>query len=436
MPFLFTPLAPLEAARIFIEKFDKPACLLVAVSGGSDSTGLLLALHETVQTSARDITLHAITIDHALRAESAEEASAVAGLCARFGIPHHTRRWDGEKPTTGVSAAARLARYSLIGDVAAKIGADAVILGHTHGDQQETIAMRGSRSVRSDNLGLAGMADAVLYRSHHWVLRPFLCVKREDIRDYLEGRNEAWIDDPSNDDAKYERVRTRQKLEAEPYEREASDARAALSRQAAEWIGAHTSAYSQLLIRLDPAGLAEDAAVLRYALSALASVLGGRSFGLSSQSMDRVMTFLVSGTLGRMTASRVVFDRRSSGLYLYRENRNIEVLTLAAGDSGIWDGRFVVKNELLRDVLINGCVEGEGTSKFPATLPRGVVSRVLQSAPSIEDDGFRGFALNKDGISVRALLAPYDLFLPRFDLELANRIAALLEREPYPQPPV
>ncbi|MFP3701794.1 ATP-binding protein, partial [Burkholderia sp. SIMBA_013] len=82
--------------------------------------------------------------------------------------------WDGIKPVSGISEASRLARYRLIAEVARKIDADLIATGHTIGDQRETVAMRAARSGGEDNPGLSGMADAVLYDGHHWVMRPFL----------------------------------------------------------------------------------------------------------------------------------------------------------------------------------------------------------------------------------------------------------------------
>src|SRR5687768_3450393 len=98
--------------------------ILAAVSGGSDSKGLLLALHEAIARGGFSaFSLSACTIDHALRPESAEEARAVAHFCAGRKIPHLTRQWQGEKPETGLQAAAREARYKLLSDAAEKMGA-------------------------------------------------------------------------------------------------------------------------------------------------------------------------------------------------------------------------------------------------------------------------------------------------------------------------
>ena len=108
-----TGLAPLEAAGLFVAKLRKPAHILVAISGGSDSTGLLLALHEASIGSGEQVRLSAVTIDHALRPESADEAKKVATLCAGLGIFHAVRRWDDQKPASGLAEASRLARQQL-----------------------------------------------------------------------------------------------------------------------------------------------------------------------------------------------------------------------------------------------------------------------------------------------------------------------------------
>ncbi|SPZ46921.1 tRNA(Ile)-lysidine synthase [Agrobacterium tumefaciens] len=122
--------APLAAAQFFVGNLQNPAHILVAISGGSDSTGLLLALHEATAGVGKDrLRLSAVTVDHALRAESADEACKVAMLCAELGIPHVTRRWDGAKPASGLSEASRLARYRLIAEVALETGADLVVTG-------------------------------------------------------------------------------------------------------------------------------------------------------------------------------------------------------------------------------------------------------------------------------------------------------------------
>lgn len=438
MSFRLSPIAPLEAARQFIDKISKPALILVAVSGGSDSTGLLIALHCVLKDAGReDVRLHAVTIDHALRSESAEEARDVATLCSRLDIPHHIRRWNDTKPTSGISAAARLARYTLIGAVADEIDADVVVVGHTLGDQQETVAMRSARSQRDDNLGLAGMADAVLYNCRHWVMRPFLNSLRDDIRDFLRQEGQGWIDDPSNVDDKYERVRTRNRLQTGILIDQSIN-RSELSSFAAEWIGKHTQYYGFGLIEIDARGLIERSIKIRYGLSSLASVIGGRRFAMAAGSMDKVMEFVLSAQPGRITAGRVVFERRRNALYLMRENRNLPAIKVAAGERVRWDERFDISNSSDADIIVRavgGNVPEGLLCAFPATVPPVVARRALQTSPVFERDG-QPFRVAKENIEVHPLLAPYDLFLTSFDLQLANVIAGLLGRKPYTALPV
>lgn len=183
--------------------------IVVAVSGGSDSLALLTLLKDYLARFDRAPTIRAVTIDHALRPEAADEARAVRRLCAEFGIEHDIRRWDGSKPTTGIADAARQARYGLLIDAADKAGTDLILTGHTADDQAETVAMRRTRG---DGIGLAGMAATTLLGGRTWLLRPFLGMRRFALRKMLQARSIRWIDDPSNDNSASERVRVRKAL--------------------------------------------------------------------------------------------------------------------------------------------------------------------------------------------------------------------------------
>ncbi|MCZ7448879.1 tRNA lysidine(34) synthetase TilS [Agrobacterium rhizogenes] len=434
-------IAPLAAARSFVESLRKHTHILVAISGGSDSTGLLLALQESKSANDGGFRLSAVTVDHALRPESADEARKVAMLCAELGISHTTRRWDGAKPASGLSEASRLARYRLIADVADTIGADVIVTGHTQGDQKETIAMRSARSNRADNLGLSGMSDAVLYGGRHWVMRPFLYCERQAIRDYLLEKAQGWIDDPSNENRKYERVRVRQALDDTNrlFSNGTTDIRSELSARAARFIHHNAVFFLLSLVRINAESLGEDPSVIRYALSALSGVIGGRRYPMASDTMDRVMALVANQEPGRITAHRVVFDYRKDALYLMRENRNIPSLRMPPGARMVWDERFDVFNRSDAEIVVRAFGAGDTMGipiKPSGAIPPGILKRSSQTMPVFvrenHDLEFPGSGV----AAIRPLLAPYDLFLPRFDLELANVIAMRLLRAAYPQPPV
>ncbi|WP_243627841.1 tRNA lysidine(34) synthetase TilS [Rhodovulum sp. BSW8] len=182
------------------------APLAVAVSGGGDSLALLLAA-----TAARPSgpPVLAVTVDHGLRPEAADEARSVAAICARLGVPHSTLVWQGWDGRGNLQDAARRARMRLIADWALARGIDRVALAHTRDDQAETVLMRLARGAGVD--GLAAMATERQALGVTW-LRPFLDIPRADLRAFLTERGQSWAEDPSNDDPRFDRVRVRQAL--------------------------------------------------------------------------------------------------------------------------------------------------------------------------------------------------------------------------------
>ena len=175
----------------------------IAVSGGGDSVALLCLLQKT------DHEIRVVTVDHGLRNESANEARDVAKLCKSFGVTHEILNWRGWDGQGNLQLAARNARRQLIADWAANTGVKTVALGHTLDDQAETFLMRLARGSGVD--GLSGMAPCVTYGGVAW-LRPLLKMYRANLRDFLVSENIKWVDDPSNEDTRFDRVKVRQTM--------------------------------------------------------------------------------------------------------------------------------------------------------------------------------------------------------------------------------
>lgn len=202
-----------EIRRWFEALNAPPKRLLVAVSGGGDSLALLHAL--SVASRDTNIRVSAATVDHGLRPAAADEADYVSKLCGVMNIPHYilTVNWAvGEVPS---QSRARKHRYRLLADCANTIGATMVVTGHTNDDQAETVLMR--RQAGSGWWGLAGMSDLSIYPlwpegERLQLARPVLALSRGELRSYLNDVSLEWIDDPSNDNTRFERVRVRQHL--------------------------------------------------------------------------------------------------------------------------------------------------------------------------------------------------------------------------------
>ncbi|APG85751.1 tRNA(Ile)-lysidine synthase TilS [Sinorhizobium americanum CCGM7] len=435
------PEAVIAAARRFLKSFIKPGRILVAISGGSDSKGLLLALHKALETqNFKGFSLVACTVDHALRPESADEAAAVGAFCAALGIPHRIGHWQGDKPRSGIQAAARRKRYDLLAEAAAAFGADCIVTGHTRDDQGETIAMRAARG-EGRGPGSAGMAAAMLYRRRVWVLRPFLGVRRADIRAFLEVRGIGWLDDPSNENPLFERARLRASLTAEEHapglERD-GQLRAASSARAAALLLEHLRVHEGLVAEIAPAQAGRmDDPDWRRALITVAAVIGGREHLPGRATVERLSGFLRSGEAGRMTAGRVVFDRRRNGLYLYREERGLPLLRLGARESGTWDGRFNITS--LGPALTVSAERGARVWRqrlIAAGLPEGIANRASLVAPRAEPADSASSGAETAAARLECRIGPYDTFLPGFDRSMADAIALLFGRDRYAPPPV
>ena len=190
--------------------------LLLAVSGGSDSTALLVLAARWAKKRKRGPKLLAVTVDHGLRPEAKREAAAVKRLARRLGVPHRTLRWSGRKPKTGLQEAARMARYSLLAQEALRAGYDHILTAHTLDDQAETVLLRLARG--SGLTGLAGMAHASAVPiggdSAVFLVRPLLRVPKSSLVATLKAAGIGHSEDPTNRDPRFTRTRWRSLMPA------------------------------------------------------------------------------------------------------------------------------------------------------------------------------------------------------------------------------
>jgi tRNA(Ile)-lysidine synthase len=179
-------------------------CLL-AVSGGPDSMALMRLAHLAAPLLPGTV-FHAATVDHGLRPEARDETLFVADVARRIGMPHDILTWDGAKPASGVQKAAREARYALLERHATACGAQTVMTAHTSDDQAETILMRLARGSGID--GLAGMRR-IKPLGRVTLARPLLDIPKSRLLATCAQEGWDFVEDPSNRDESYTRVRLR-----------------------------------------------------------------------------------------------------------------------------------------------------------------------------------------------------------------------------------
>jgi tRNA(Ile)-lysidine synthase len=269
----------------------------VAVSGGPDSLALLL-----LAAAARPGLVEAATVDHALRDGSRAEAEAVAAICEKLGVPHTilTVEWK-EKPETAIQERARNARYGLLGKWARERGLKALLTGHHADDQAETLVMRLLRGAGVK--GLAGMRRfARAPGAQLALLRPLLGWRRSELEKLCADAGLSPVDDPSNADDQFERVRIRQALAgADWFDTKAvalsatnlAQADAALQWAAVqEWKRGVSNGGGQLVYRPADAPREIRRRIARRAILSLATEGSG---DLRGPALEKVLTALAAG---------------------------------------------------------------------------------------------------------------------------------------------
>jgi tRNA(Ile)-lysidine synthase len=283
------------------------------VSGGGDSLALmyLLAAHASARKRKPPVVL---TVDHGLRRTSSKDAQKVADWAQKVGLKAHILTWSGPIPKSGVEAAAREARYGLMGAWMTKHKIATLYVGHTMDDQAETFLLRLARGSGLD--GLAAMRSLAPWPvpgfAKLMVARPLLGITRSDLRAYLKSHGQAWLDDPMNDDDAFDRVKIRRAgkvlsglgLTAPRLAAAAAHlgrARAALESMTdavlAEAIAKPPRGQAGVL--LNPAVLtAAPREVGLRALAALLMSVSGQAYRPRFDALERLFTRIAAGTLG------------------------------------------------------------------------------------------------------------------------------------------
>jgi tRNA(Ile)-lysidine synthase len=283
----------------------------VALSGGGDSLALMHLLADWAKARGA-VPPVALIVDHALRKESASEARRAAAFARKAGLVAHIFVRKGPAPQSGIEAAARDARYSLMGAWMQKHGIAALYVGHTQNDQAETFLLRLGRGSGLDGLSaMRGVAPFPLPDFADLNLaRPLLRFSRASLRTYLKAQRQSWLEDPMNSEARFARSRIRGLMPAleaaglSPARITGAAAHLARARAALELA---TEAVLARVVRPDGARLLLDAAALMAAprevglraLAALLMAVSGEVYRPRFEALERLFDSIAAGTLGR-----------------------------------------------------------------------------------------------------------------------------------------
>ncbi len=258
--------------------------LVLAVSGGPDSTALMVLAAQWRDSLKTKPTLVAVTVDHGLRKESKAEAAAVARLSRKLDIAHRTSRWTGRKPKTGLQEAARLARYRLLGNAARRAGGTHILTAHTLDDQSETVLIRMSRGSGLSGLGAMQRISAVPQDEELLVVRPLLEIPKARLIATLRAAGISYADDPSNRDPRFTRARLRRLMNVLAEE------------------GLDTAQLARLARRLKRADIAIEHAVDRAVANLFVELPGASAIAIESRRFADLPAEVALRLLGRAVA--------------------------------------------------------------------------------------------------------------------------------------
>ena len=365
------PIGGSELDQLFGSALAAPIAL--AVSGGADSMALLHLVARALErpqckssSQMRANWVRVLTVDHQLRSESAAEAAFVKAQAERLGFVHTTLHWQGEKPASGLQAAARAARYALMASALTNEQADggprrSLITAHHAGDQAETLLMRLARGS-----GVSGLAAMRSVSQMHGVtlLRPLLAIAKSRLVATLQAAGAGWIEDPSNTNQDFERIRIREALKhlaalgIDEGKLSSSALRLARADAALERLTCQLSAAAQVshhggaFASLDYAAFCEGETEARIRLlGRLIATHGGQEEAPRLSQLEELDhqfcgrgTIPASGGAVTLGGCSVRWDPAAGWIRVFREmGRNgLSELTLMPGQFATWDRRFLV----------------------------------------------------------------------------------------------
>lgn len=346
------PIAPEEFAGLMsrLGPFEAAPALALAVSGGADS--MALALLASAWAAGRGGTATALIVDHRLRHGSTAEAELTRERLHARGIAAEILTRTGDAPPADIQAFARQARYGLLTRWCRDKGVLHLITAHHREDQAETLLLRLARG--SGLAGLAAMPE-IAHLDTCRLLRPFLNIAPSRLRATLRAVDAEWVEDPSNTNDAFARVRLRNHagnlaaLGFDPARLAATAhhlgrARAAIEDQVARLLAAsvvlHPAGFATLAL---PGFVSASPEIALRALAALVTCIGGQSVTPRLERLEALRTALsAAGATARTLSGCRIVSRGDTGL-VFREFAAIAPARALDGPRIRWDGRFLIQ---------------------------------------------------------------------------------------------
>jgi tRNA(Ile)-lysidine synthase len=350
-PWIMTALSLDQFNRLMTELnlFETSPIVAIATSGGPDSLALSLLAHEWAKEKGGKAI--ALTVDHHLRNESTREAFQVKTWLEARAMEHHILNWiPVEKPTTGLQAKARDARYGLLGEWCKIHGVKHLLIAHHAQDQLETFMIRLAKG--SGLKGLTGMQGKVA-TDFGYILRPLLTIDSQDLKDTLQKAEQPYMKDPSNENEDFTRIRWRKilpLLEAEGLNSTTFQETLDRLNHAQKLIDQQITRLFEQYVTLSPHGYAiltkntleESPEAFEEILKRVLTILGTRAYPVRRQALHRAMDAMTAGNSLTLGGCQIL--DKAKEWWIVREpaavSDDINATQPGAYD---WDDRFSVE---------------------------------------------------------------------------------------------
>lgn len=371
--------------------------IALAVSGGPDSLGLMVLVNHWLKSQDLRPEVFVYSLNHGLRAEARDECEMVGEVARNMGFSFRELIWDGKKPVSGIQAAARAARYRLIAQAMHKDNVTILLTGHHMNDQAETVLMR--LSAGSGLYGLRGM-EVLSQLEGIEVFRPLLDVAPKEMTHLLSHVGLRGVDDPSNYDEKYERVRWRRALlrldelglgsnRLLKFSRRMGRANQALEQMCDDLFARHVS-IDQFgvfyMAQKDFFSQPEEMAI-RLLSRMIFAANGGRGEGELAQ-LEKLVPALAEQNFATCTIANCIIAKRDDLIFAAREAGRVEggEVLVRAGETIVWDQRFRVTNKSKKSLRIKAGAEysrREFLRDFAGDMPMNSLG--IGAAPLLRD---------------------------------------------------